>query len=152
MFAPKLKDYEIGALAALGNKEINDVKRNQIKLTIIEKLLKSNCSMFFLVNSFLGTYGMLKEAYAEVIVMLMKDIDYLIDEVVIDDIVKYVSLDVLSSYGTESRNSLFANKCVSEFWNRAHDIEDKNELNNKSGVKKRSLRNIFDKKRKGDIK
>jgi hypothetical protein len=150
LFAPRLRDYDISILAALGNKELNDVKYNQIKLLIIEKLLKANCSMFFLIKSFKTTNKILKESYATVIVILMKDKDYFIDEEIIEEIVKIVSLDDLISYGAESRNAIFSMKCVSEFWNRAPSIEDKNELISKAGLKRKGLKKIFNIKRKGD--
>ena len=150
MFAPKLEDYDINALILLGNKEMNDVKRNQIKLSIIEKILGFNYPMFILVNKFLRSSGILKESYAEVITMLMKENDYLIDNSIIDPILSYISLDTLIYYGAESRNNIFSERCVSEFWNRASYIEDNGELKNKSGIKKRCLKDIFKRKRKGD--
>ena len=152
LFAPKLRDYDINVLIILGNKEKNEIKRNQIKLAIIEKLLDSNFPMFILVNRFIRVNGILKESYAEVITTLMKESNYLIDENIIDEILIYVTLDTLIYYGAESKNNIFSQRCVSEFWNRASNIEDKGELKSKVGIKKRSLKDIFKRKRKGDIK
>ena len=108
--------------------------------------------MFFLVNSFLRATGILKQSYAEVIVILMKDSDYFIDEVIIDEVVSYVSLDSLISYGAESTNSTFSKKCVSEFWKRVPNIEDKKEFTNNVIFRRIRLKNVLNIKKKGDVK
>ncbi len=143
---PKLKNYDISVLVALGNQTDNPIMRNKIKLLIIEKILINNSSMFFLINSFRNTKKILKEAYAEVIVIKMKNNDYCIDDNLIDEILNLTSLDTLMLYGADSISNNFSRKCISEFWRRGMQIEDKIEL----GIKGKKKRFCLSRKKKGD--
>jgi len=147
---PKLKNYDLSVLICLGNQTTDMVNRNKIKILIIEKILQFNASMFFLLNCFRETNKILREAYAEVLTMKMKDNEYDIDDEIIEQIVSLVSLDTLIEYGAESISLNFREKCIEEFWNRALEIEDKVELGKKSSKKKNRLRRILQLKRKGD--
>jgi len=144
---PILKNYDINVLVALGNQADNIVTRNKIKLLIIEKILSYNSSMFFLINSFTISRKILKEAYAEVIVMRMRDCNYSIDDSILNEILSLTSLDTLMLYGAESESRSFSHKCILEFWKRGMEIEDKFELNKKGNVKRF---NLIMKKKKGD--
>ena len=62
---PKLDDYSINALIALGNRTSDVFTRNQIKLSIVSKILELGKPMFFLLNKFLNSDKILKEAYAD---------------------------------------------------------------------------------------
>ena len=134
--SPKLEDYDINILVALGNQTDDVFAHNHIKYLIVKKILLLNYSMFFLVNKFIGSKKILKEAYAEVIVIVMKDIDYYIDDFIMNEIVKLTSLDMLMHYGMESSSLEFREKCKKEFWDRAKEIEDKVELNRKRNLGK----------------
>ena len=141
---PNLNDYDINVLIALGNKTNDTFKYNQIKLTIVDKLLILNKPMFFLINKFKVSDGILKEVYAEIITMKMKDNSYDIEDIIVDEVLKLASLDALVYYGADSHSLDFRKRCKEEFDNRAREIEDKIELNKKKNLGKVKL------KRKGD--
>lgn len=149
VFFPRLECYDINALVALGNQTDDDFYRNKIKKVIIDKLLLKNYSMFAFINKFNSSMGIIKEAYAEVIVILMGGNDYYIDDILIDEVLKYVSLDTLMNYGAKSSSSYFSERCIDEFWKVAFQIEDKKELYNKVGFSRRLCRSI-NRKWKGD--
>lgn len=115
---PKLKDYDIKVLASLGNQTDDFINRNKIKLFIIEKILLNDYSMFFLINSFKSSKKILKEAYAEVIVIKMKDCEYVLDDNTLNEILSLTSLDTLMLYGADAKSYEFRNKCILEFWKR----------------------------------
>ena len=147
---PKLDDYSINALISLGNRTNDIFTRNQIKLSIVSKILELRKPMFFLLNKFLSSDMILKEAYADTIMIYMKENEYYIKDIIVDDILKYASLDALMYYGADSNSIEFSLKCKKEFDNRAKLIEDKVEL-----IKKRNLDEdcdvkIFVRKKKGD--
>jgi len=136
-FAPRLQDYDIKILVALGNQTDDSFCHNHIKFLIINKLLEIDYSIFFLLTKFIKTNKILKEAYAEIIVMKMKNNEHFIDDITCDEIIKLVSLDTLMCYGMESGSEMFKEKCRDEFWKRAMEIEDKNELNRKVNLGKK---------------
>ena len=146
---PKLEDYSIKILVALGDQTDNLFDRNHIKFLIVKKLLLLNYSMFFLINRFLSSKQILKEAYAEVIIMKFKDGEYCVDDVIMDEVIALASLDTLMYYGMESTSIVFREKCKKEFWNRAIELENKVELNRKMNLEKRRKYKIKN-KRKGD--
>ena len=150
MIMPSLNDLDINVLVALGNQTDSVFTRNYIKLLLVEKIFVLNYAMFFLINKFLCSDKILREVYAEVIIMKMKDNEYYIDEAVLDEILKLVSLDTLMNYGAESSSLDFSMKCKEEFWMRAKEIEDKVELNRKRNLDKGKLRNLFNVKKKGE--
>ena len=139
---PCFEDYDINALVLLGNRTNEILTRNQIKMSIVNKLFNLGKPMFFLINMFIKSDNILKEAYADTIMMYMKGYNYYIDGDIITEILKYASLDALMYYGADSDSIEFSNRCKEEFDNRAKLIEDKMELN-----KKRKRRKL---KRKGD--
>ena len=130
-------------MVILGNETDDVFTRNKIKLLIVDKLLMTvNCSMFFLINKFRSSQKILKEAYAELIMIFMKDNNYCIDDIIIDEIISLVSLDTLIYYGAESKSIKFRDRCKEEFWSRAILIEDKMELK-KKGPKRKRKNNIM---------
>ena len=134
---PLLENYNVKILVNLGNNTDDVFTRNKIKVLIVEKLMATeNCSMFFLINKFRNSTKILKEAYAEIITMSMKDNFYNLGDNIINEVVSLVSLDTLIYYGAESRMIQFSKKCKEEFWNRAILIEDKNELRRKNSKKR----------------
>lgn len=146
---PRLECYDINALVVLGNQTDDVFYRNKIKKVIIDKLLMSNYPMFIFINKFNSSMGIIKEVYAEVIVILMKDNDYYIDDMLTDEVLKYVSLDTMMDYGAKSFSSYFRERCIDEFWKVAVQIEDKKELYKKVTFSKRLCRSIK-RKLKGD--
>ena len=149
-FAPKLEDYDVKILIILGNQTKDVFSHNQIKFLIIKKLLELDYSIFYLVAMFIRSEKILKEAYAEILVMKMKDNEYFIDDITCDKIIKLVSLDTLMFYGMESNLESFREKCKLEFWERAMEIENKDELNKKINLCKKHRYKIK-KIRKGDL-
>lgn len=147
-FKPKLTQYNINALAVFANSSIDDFTKNKIKMVIIEKILNYNYSMFYLIHRFKLSNGILKESYADVILMYMKDIDYYVDEDTIDDILKNASFEGLVNYGIDSSSLDFSLKCKEEFDNRVKIIEDKIEFFRKRNMDEENDRNIVFRKRK----
>ena len=131
VFIPKLNKYNINTLVALGNYSMDEFSRGRIKNAMIDRILMSNTSMLFLVNKFISSKMLLKEAYADVILMIMKDNDYYIDDAIVNEILSYASLDSLMYYGADSLNYEFNIKCKEEFYRRGREIEDKIELQKK---------------------
>ena len=134
VFMPNLDDYNINALISLGNRTDDIFTKSQIKLSIVGKILELRKPMFFLLNKFLSSDKILKEAYADAIMIYMKGNDYYIKDSIADEILRYASLDALMYYGADSNSLEFSTKCKEEFDNRAKAIEDKIEL-----VRKRNL-------------
>ena len=147
---PKLDDYSINALISLGNRTSDVFTRNQIKLSIVSKILELGRPMFFLLNKFLSSDMILKEAYADVIMIYMKENEYCIKDSIIDEILRYASLDALMYYGADSNSIEFSMKCKEEFDNRAKLIEDKVELMRKRNLDEDCDIKIFVRKKKGD--
>ena len=131
VFIPKLNKYNINTLVALRNYAMDEFTRNRIKNAMIDRLLMSNTSILFLVNKFISSKSLLKEAYADVILMVMKGNDYYIDDMVVDEILRYASLDSLMYYGADSDSYEFNIKCKEEFYRRGREIEDKIEFQKK---------------------
>ena len=134
IFRPKLNKYNINTLVALSNNVVDEFTKNKIRMAMIDRILLCNYSMFYLINKFMTSKMLLKEAYADVILMYMKGNDYYIDEVLVDEILSYASLDALMYYGADSNSYEFNKKCKDEFYRRGKDFEDKVEL-----LKKRTL-------------
>ena len=100
------------------------------------------------MNKFIASKtDLLKEAYADAILMQMKDNDYCFNDEFVSDLLVYASLDGLVYYGTETLSYDFNNKCMEEFWRRAIDIENKMELRNKQNLDKKIVLRL---KKKGD--
>lgn len=147
---PNLNDYSINALIALGNRTSDVFTRNQIKLSIVSKIIELRKPMFFLLNKFLSSDKILKEAYADAIMIYMKGNEYYINDGVIDEVLRYASLDALMYYGADSNSLEFSMKCKEEFDNRAKFIEDKVELVRKRNMDENSELKVIYKKKKGD--
>ena len=146
---PRLEGYDINALVALGNQIDDDFHRDTIKKMIIDKVLMNNYPIFIFINKFNSSIGIIKEVYAEVIVILMKDNDYYIDDKLVDEILRYTSLDTLVNYGMKSSSSYFRERCIDEFWKVAIQIENKEELYKKVVFSRRLCKSIK-RKLKGD--
>lgn len=131
-FRPKLNEYNINALAVLANNSSDEFTINKIKMIIIEKILNHNYSMFYLIHKFNFSKGILKESYADVVLMNMKGNDYYIDDMIVDEILKYASCDAIICYGAYSNSYEFNVKCKDEFNRRIDEFEDKIELQRKS--------------------
>ena len=148
MKKPSLVSYDFNALVCIWNRSTDEFSRSRIKIAIIDKILSYNSSMFYLMNKFISTKTeLLKEAYADVILMKMKDDDYSFNDEFIYELLMYASLDGLVYYGTETLSYEFNNKCMEEFWRRAIEIENKIELKNKQNLDKKLILSL---KKKGD--
>ena len=147
-FRPKLTQYNVNVLATFANNSTDEFTKNKIKMIIIEKILNYNYSMFYLINKFKLSNGILKESYADIILMYMKDNDYLIDDGMVDEILSFASFEGLVNYGIDSPSFEFSMKCKEEFDNRVKIIEDKIEFFRKRNMDERNERNIILKKRK----
>ena len=149
-FRPKLNTYNINVLAVLASNSTDEFTVNKIKMIIIEKILNYNYSMFYLMYKFKLSNGILKEAYADVILMNMKDNDYYINDGIVDEILRYASFEALVYYGIDSDSLEFSLKCKEEYDNRSKIIEDKIELIRKRNMDEGNERKILLRKRKGD--
>jgi len=148
---PKLEQYDLNALVALGNLSNDEFSRNRIKVEIVNKLLDFHYPMFSLLVKFEKCKIILKEAYADVILINMKGNDYYIDDMIVDKILKLASFDALICYGADSASYEFNIKCKDEFYRRGYDIEDKIEfqmkvtlgksLKKKINIKRKVIRN-----------
>ena len=148
MKKPPLVSYDFNALVCIWNRTTDEFSRSKIKVAIINKILSYNSTMFYLMNKFISTKTeLLKEAYADVILMKMKDNDYCFNDEFVSDLLVYASLDGLVYYGTETLSYEFNNKCKEEFWRRAIEIENKIELKNKQNLDKKLILSL---KKKGD--
>ena len=147
-FRPKLTQYNINALVVLANNSLDEFTVNKIKMIIIEKILNYNYSMFYLMYKFKSSNGILKESYADVILMNMKGNDYYIDEGIVNEILMYASFEALVNYGIDSNSLEFSIKCKEEFDKRDKIIEDKIELFGKRNMDEVNERNVILKKRK----
>jgi len=148
-FIPKLQDYDIKVLAMLGNQADDALYRLHIKTLMIQKILQSSRPLFYLVSKFSFTDKILREAYAESVVILMKDRTYDIDEEMADELVGLISLDTLVCYGMESKSIMMREKCKNEFCRIALEVENKEELNRKINLDRRRVYKIKS-IRKGD--
>ena len=148
MKKPPLVSYDFNALVCIWNRTTDEFSRSKIKVAIINKILSYNSTMFYLMNKFISTKTeLLKEAYADVILMKMKDNDYCFNDEFVSDLLVYASLDGLVYYGTETLSYEFNNKCMEEFWRRAIEIENKVELKRKYDLDKKLILSL---KKKGD--
>lgn len=135
VFIPKLSKYNINALIALGNASSDEFTRGRIRSAMVDKLLCSNGSILFLVNKFIASTNLLKEAYADTILIRMKGNDFYIDSTIVDEIISYASLDILMYYGADSNSYEFNIKCKEEFYRRGREFEDKIEFQRKRTLK-----------------
>ena len=149
MLIPKLEQYDLNALVTFGNLATDEFSRNRIKVEVINKILDFHYPMFSLLVRFKNSRLILKEAYADVILINMKDNDYYIDDKIIDEILKLASFDALICYGADSSSYEFNVKCKDEFYRRGYEIEDKIELQKKVSLGKSLIKKI-NRKRKGD--
>ena len=147
-FRPKLTQYNINALAVFANSSTDEFTKNKIKMIIIEKILNYNYSIFYLTYKFKLSNGILKESYADVILMYMKGNDYYVDEEIVEEILNYASFEGLVNYGIDSSSLEFSMKCKEEFDNRVKIIEDKIEFFRKRNMDEVNERNIILRKRK----
>ena len=153
MKKPPLVSYDFNALVCIWKMSSDEFTRNKIKMAIIDKILLSNSSIFYLMNKFISTKTvLLKECYADAILMKMKGEDYYFNDDFVSELLTHASLDGLVYYGTETLSYEFNNKCMEEFWRRAIEIENKIELNNKQNLDKQNLDKqlVLSLKKKGD--
>lgn len=144
VFRPLLRNYNINVLVELGNRTIDELNREQIKLLIAEKIYILDYSMFYLISKYRNSKMILKEAYAKVIIMKLREDEYYIDDNILDEILEIVSFDDLIYYGREAASFEIREKSIKKFYDRGMKIEDKNELYRKINYDK------VLKKKKGD--
>ena len=147
MLIPKLEQYDLNALVVLGNLSNDEFSRSRIKVEIVNKLLDYHYPMFSLLVRFKRSNLILKEAYADVILINMKGNDYYIDNLIVDEILKIASFEALICYGADSNSYEFNIKCKDEFYRRGFEIEDKIEFQRKVALG-RSLKKKMSLKRK----
>ena len=128
VFRPLLRNYNINVLVELGNRTFDEFNREQIKLLIAEKIYILDYSMFYLISKYRNSKFILKEAYAKVIIMKLREDEYYIDDNILDEILEIVSFDDLIYYGREAASFEIREKSIKKFYDRGMKIEDKNEL------------------------
>ena len=146
IYKPKLNEYDIPRLIALANLTTDEFSRNDLKKEIVKKVLLHNYPMFFLIDKFIHSKTIMKEVYADVILINMKGNDYDINDVVVNEILIYASLDSLMYYGADSASYEFNKKCKDEFYRRGREFEDKIELQRKIMLGKKLIRKLYVKK------
>ena len=134
-------------MVVLGNLSNDEFSRSRIKVEIVNKLLDYHYPMFSLLVRFKRSNLILKEAYADVILINMKGNDYYIDNLIVDEILKIASFEALICYGADSNSYEFNIKCKDEFYRRGFEIEDKIEFQRKVALG-RSLKKKMSLKRK----
>ena len=149
IYLPNINNYDLNALVAIGDKIEDERSRSKYRSAIAEKILSFNYGMFFLIKKFMYSKTILKEAYADVILMKMKGNDYEIDDALVNEILTYSSLDALMYYGADSLSYEFNKKCKDEFYRRGYELEDKIEFQRKKYLGKKLIINF---KKKGDRK
>ena len=132
MLKPRLIDYDIKVLIILGNQAKDDETRDSIRKILIDKHRLLNYSMIFLLNKFISSKDIMREVYAELIMIMMCERDLNLSSEMLGDIIKSVSLDSLSKYSSEVVSLELRDKCQNEFWNRVLEKED-----NKGLIKKK---------------
>jgi len=128
MFRPKLREYNINILIALFYNAKDELLKDEIKSIIIEKIAAKNYPIFYLITKFNNSSDNFKEIYADVILKKLQDEIVWIDINIIDEVLKFASLDALIYYGASSVIKDLSQKCMEEFYNRGINIEDKEEL------------------------
>ena len=142
MKVPKLKVYSIEMLVALGNSCYDVNTREKISELITEKILMLHSPMFFMLNKFKVSDGILKCAYARAILIRLKEEDVLIEDNIIDEILSLFSKEDLAIYGSEVISSRIRDKCTKIFWDNVVIFEDTSELDRKcSRYRRRELVN-----------
>lgn len=139
MKKPKLDSYDINALVFLANQTTDEITRNKYKMILIEKFQFYKFPMFYLINKFICSKLILKEVYADLILINMKDNDYRIPIEIQDEILKYASLDAIMCYGADSKIYEFNIKCKEEFYQRGLILEDKIEEQRKKNLDKKLI-------------
>ena len=129
---PKLKTYSVEKLTALGNSTQDVFLREKIKDLITEKLLMLHSPMFYLINKFMKSDKILREVYAKVILIRMKDEEFVFEDSIVDEILSLVSLYDLALYGGNICSLEIREKCTKMLWDSAVIFEDTSELNRKS--------------------
>ena len=139
VFVPNLNNYSVEKLIVLGNSSNDAFAREEIKNIIVKKVIELNKPMFFLFKMYMQTSKILKEVYAKVILIRLTEEDFDIEDTVIDEILKLVSLEDLARYGSKACAFEIRKKCEELFWASAIMIEDVSELNRKSAIYRRRL-------------
>ena len=143
VLVPKIDSYDIKVLIILGNQTVDDCSYNSIKNAIVQKLLVLDEPMFVLINKFINSDRILREAYAEVIMMRLVDNKYYIDDNVMNELFSVISIDTLMYYGGQSKLDEFSSKCKEEFYIRGMQIEDENEFYRKKHPYMTRLRSVL---------
>ena len=151
MKKPRLMDYNVKTLIILGNQTQDELSREDIKMALLKKLSGVNYSVLYLLSCFVNSKGILRDVYAELIVMKMYEGEINISEQFAAEVIKLVSMDTLTIYGMESPSCEFREKCKEEFWRRALENEDKLELGKKINVDNPiKIKKLIYGKKKGD--
>ena len=152
MRKPRLMDYNVKALVVLWNQSGDEFFREDVKKTLVMKLNGVSSSLIYIINSFINSNGVMREVYAEILMIRMYEESYRLSSTIADEIISLVSMDTLTKYGMECSSLEFSEKCKNEFWDRAIELEDKSELIKKRNVdsKIKLRRRLIIEKEKGD--
>ena len=127
MKKPRLCDYNVKALIALGNQAYDDITRDEIRKILIDKFMSVNYSILFLLNKFSASDGIMKEVYAEIIMKVISERELCLSSSIVDEVVSLVSMDTLTVQMMQSNSLEIKDKCRNEFWKRA--LEKENDTN-----------------------
>ena len=124
MQKPRITDYSIKALIAIGNQTSDELLREDIRNILVNRLRNTNYSVMYLLSKFSNSKDIMRYVYADLIMIMVCNHNLYLSSVIMDEIVKLVSMDVLTEYGMKSNYEDVMSKCKDEFWKRALDKEE----------------------------
>lgn len=131
---PNLTSYDVKVLFTLLNNTKDEEEIYQIKKIIINKINNNRYPLFYYINKFKSSIGIIKEIYADLILMNLNNETL---NLVTDEILQYASLDALINYGSSYDNYILTKRCKDEFYKRGNILEDKTELARKKKTRRK---------------
>ena len=116
---PRMDDYDTKALIVIGNQSDDEKTKNMIRRILVDRFNVVKYSISYLLGKFSLSDGIMKEVYADMIIMSMCMDKNSVPEEIEDELIEYASDDVIVSYGTVVESLDFRKKCRDKFWERA---------------------------------
>jgi len=116
---PRMNDYDTKALIVIANQTDDENTKNMIRRTLVARYNVVKYSTPYLLGRFTISEGIMKEVYADIIIMSMCMDKISVPVEMEDELVECASDDVIVSYGTVVESLDFRKKCRDKFWERA---------------------------------
>ena len=116
---PRMNDYDTKALIVIANQSDDENTKGMIRRILVDRFNVVKYSTPYLLNRFTISEGIMKEVYADMVIMAMCMDKISVPVEMEDDLIQYASIDVLVSYGTAVESLEFRKKCRDEFWERS---------------------------------